>query len=377
MHSRFLSRTALLALILLPPFGCPLCCQAQAGPIDPRPEKRSGARGTAEPGLEFDRPHREFADAYPFGEIRDVFAFRNKTSRPVLIEQAIAVGGSGLAEAVPSVVPPGGTGEVRVIQPLGGDHLGKTGFRYALVTDEPGVERYRFSLSGFVQSAFEPEKPELLFGRLERGQGGALEIQVASREVPRLEIRGFEGLPPWLELAVAGQAAGDPQGVRIAAKIAGRPPLGWQRGDLQLRTNVPNQALLAVRYAATFYGDVLPSSDGISFGALELGGSYRQTLELKSRRGAPLELRAAADPEGKVKVAIAPCPGRPEDAACRELILDLALTPLAAPGPFSGRIEIAAGGETELLPIPYSGIASPPGTPIRQLAVPAPLGDHP
>ncbi len=373
MDLRFLSRALLPALFLLPSLPCP----AQPGPLDPRPEKRSGARGTAEPGLAFDQPHRAFADAYQFGEVREVFAFRNQSSRPVLIEQAIAVGGSGLAEAVPKVVPPGGSGEVRVVQPLGGDHLGKTAFRYALVTDEPGVARYRFSLSGFVQSAFEPEKPELLFGRIERGQSGSLEIEVASREVARLEIRGFESLPPWLAMTVAGQAAGDPQGVRIAAKIAGRPPLGWQHGDLQLRTNVPNQPLLSVRYAATFYGDVVPSVDGISFGALELGGSYRQTLELRSRGGAPVGLRTAADPEGKVKVAVAPCPGRPDDEACRELILDLALSPLAAPGPFTGRIEVAAGGETEALPIPYSGIASPPGTPIRQLALPAPAGGQP
>jgi len=362
---------ASLLLLLAPPLA------AQPGePNDPRPEKRSGARGTAEPMLVFDQPNVTFADSYQYGEIRHVFPFRNAGSRPVVIERGIAVSGTGRVEAVPTLVPPGGTGEATVVQPLG-DHLGQSNFRYALVTDEPGVARYRFSLSGFVESAYDPEKSELAFGTVDRAQGKSVEIEISSREVPRLEVLGFESLPPWLELKEAGRAGEDQQGVRLAARLVGKPPLGWQHGTIGVRTRVPNQPLHPIRYSAVIFDDLVPSVQPLSFGAVELGAAYQQKLELRSRRGLPLEIASAGDPEQRVAARLAPCPAAPEDRGCRQLELELRLGPLAPPGPFSGRIEIRQGPDGEILPLTYSGIAAAPGTPIRQLEVPAGAGGAP
>ncbi len=359
-------------LLLLVPFAA----AAQPGEAnDPRPEKHSGARGSAEPGLVFERPNEPFADSYQFGEVRHVFPFRNKGAKPVTIERAIALDGTGRVVALPTIVPPGGTGEAQVIQPLG-DHLGGTSFRYALVTDEPGVSRYRFSLSGFVESAYDPEKIELAFGTFIRDQGGRLEIEVSSREVPRLEVESFEGLPAWLELKVLGRAGEDEQGVRLEARATEKAPLGWQHGKIQLRTRVPNQPLYPIRYSAVVYGDMVPTVNPIAFGAAELGSSYHQKLELRSRSGRPLEVEAVKDPDQRVGLTLGPCPAAPQDAACRQLEVELKLGPLSPGGPFSGRIEIHYG-RGEMLPITYSGIAASPGTPIRRLEVPAPAGGQP
>lgn len=358
---------ASLLLLLAPPL------TAQPGEAnDPRPEKRSGARGTAEPALVFDQPNVTFADSYQYGEVRHVFPFRNQSAKAVAIERGIAVSGSGRVEAVPSVVPPGGSGEAAVIQPLG-DHLGQSNFRYALVTDEPGVARYRFSLSGFVESAYDPEKSEIAFGTVDRAQGREVEIELSSREVPRLEVLGFEGLPSWLEFKVAGRA-GDPQGVRLAARLVGKMPLGWQHGAFGVRTQVPSQPLHPVRYSAVIFDDLVPSVQPISFGAVELGATYRQKLELRSRRGLPLEIASAGDPDQRLRTQLSPCPAAPQDPSCRELEVELTLGPLAPQGPFSGQVEIRHGKDGEILPLTYHGLAAAPGTPIRQLEVPAGAG---
>lgn len=367
MHS---SRILLLAGLsfLLPPASF-----AQSGePADPRPEKRAGAHGTAESGLEIEGAHARFGEVYQMAEISHLFPFRNKTAKAIRIEQAIALAGSGRVEAVPETVPPGGTGEIRVVQPIG-SQLGNTAFRYALVTDEPGVARYRFSLSGFVESAYDPEKPEISFGELDRARGAKLEIELSSREVARLEIVEILELPSWLGLEVAGRNGEDQQGLRLAATVKGRPPLGWQNETVRLRTNVPNQPIYPLRVAATIYGDVVPSVNPISFGAVDLGGTYRESIELRSRGGQPLGLRSAADPAHWVKAAIVPCPRSPDQAGCRRLDLDLAVAPLAVQGPFSGKIEIVSG-DGEVLPLIYHGIVIAPGTPIRQLEVPAEAG---
>lgn len=371
MHS---SRTFLLACLalLLPAAGF-----AQSGDpaADPRPEKRAGARGSAEPGLELEEPHALFGEVYQYAEISHLFAFRNKSARPVLIEEAIALAGGGRVEAVPRRVPPGGTGEIRVVQPIA-DQLGRAAFRYALVTDEPGVARYRFSLSGFVESAYDPEKPEFAFGEVDRDRGARLEIEISSREVARLELAEKLELPSWLALEVAGRAGEDQQGLRLQASLKGRPPLGWLHETVRLRTNVPSQPIYPLRVAATVYGDVVPSAGTVSFGAVDLGGTYRESVELRSRSGKPLALRSAADPAKWLKATLAPCPPRPDDPACRRVELELAVAPLAAQGPFSGKIEIV-GDDGEVLPLIYHGIVIAPGTPIRQIEVPAEAGGTP
>jgi hypothetical protein len=341
-----------------------------ADPPDPRPEKRVGARGTAEPALVFDSPNATFGDVHQFAQVRHVFAFRNGGSIPVTIEQAVSLDGTARVEAMPRVVQPGGNGEVLVVQPIAGK-LGQTSFRYALVTGEPGVSRYRFSLSGFTESAFEPEKGMLAFGQVDRAKGASLELELTSREVPRLEIQGFEDLPPWLSLEVAGRQGEDQQGILLTAKLAAKPPLGWQHGTVLLRTNVGSQPLYPLQYAAVILGDLVPSEFTIPFELVEPGSTYSHKIELRSRSGAAIELHRAVDPQGWVKAKWAPCPRAPEDPACRQLEAELTISTLAPTGPFSGRLELTQGKDGEILPLLYQGIVMTPGTPVRRLEVPA------
>jgi hypothetical protein len=344
-----------------------------ADPPDPRPEKRVGARGTAQPGLVFDSPNAQFGDVHQFAEVRHLFPFKNGGSVAVTIEQAISLEGTGRVEAMPRVVKPGGTGEVLVVQPVGGK-LGQTAFRYALITDEPGVSRYRFSLSGFTESAFEPEKGTLAFGQVDRTRGAGLELELTSREVPRLEVEGFEDLPPWLSLEIAGRLGEDQQGLLLAAKLAGKPPLGWQHGTVLVKTNVERQPLYPLQYAAVILDDLVPSEFTIPFELVEPGKSYSRKIELRSRSGAAVLLHRAIDPAGWVKARWAPCPRAPEDPACVQLEVELPIAAMAPTGPFSGRLELTQGKDGEILPLLYQGIVMAPGTRIRQLEAPEGAG---
>jgi hypothetical protein len=340
-----------------------------AEPLDPRPEKRPGMPSSAEPALIFDQPNAFFDDTYQFGEVRYVFPFRNTSQKTVTIEQGLAVAGIGHVEFAPARVPAGATGEARVIQPLA-DKLGEASFRYALITDEPGVSRYRFSLSGFVESAYDPERPEAVFGEVERGAGALAEVEVSSREVLRLELIETLELPPWLRVE-AGERTGDAgQGFQLKVRLLPEAPLGLVAGTFLLRTNVPNQDRVAVRFRGAVYGDVRPSVNPVGWGAMNLGQRYRESLRLRSRSGRPVEIDSVTDTAGLVRVEVQPCPETPEDAACRRLQLEMVVAPTVATGLFGGHLRVKLKGSTDVLPIAHSGLVVAPGTPIRNLEIP-------
>lgn len=342
---------------------------APAEPLDPRPEKRPGMPSSAEAALIFDQPNAYFDDTYQFGEVRHVFPFRNTSQKTVTIEQGLAVAGIGHVEFAPSKVPPGGSGEARVVQPLA-DKLGESSFRYALVTDEPGVSRYRFSLSGFVESAYDPARPEAVFGEVERGAGALAEIEISSREVLRLDLTESLEVPAWLRVEVGARAGDAGQGFQLKVRLLPEAPLGLVAGTFLLRTNVPNQDRLLVRFRGVVYGDLRPSVNPVGWGAVHLGQSYRESLRLRSRSGRPVEIESVTDTAGQVLVEVQPCPETPEDAACRRLQLEMTVAPTVATGPFGGHLQVKLKGSADVLPIAHSGLVVAPGTPIRNLEIP-------
>jgi len=174
--------------------------QAVTRPADPRPEKRIGARGEGPGALVFDASvQATFEDVHQGGVVERRFSFRNGGSHVVRIEQGIALSQPGTVAFEPAIVPPGGQGQVTVRQPVE-DRLGHASFRFALVTDEPGVARYRLGLSGFVESAYDPEKPALEWKPADKGALPTAEAELFSREVEALRVVEVRDAPPFLRV---------------------------------------------------------------------------------------------------------------------------------------------------------------------------------
>ena len=322
------------------------------------------AQGAGSGHLEIREPHSRFDDRYQFETVGRTFELSKSGTAPVRITQAIALDGTGRISVDPMLLPPGGGARIEVQQPLG-DRLGEVAFRYALLTDEPGADRYRFSLSGFVQSAFDPERPRFEFGNLDRARGGRAEIGLASREVDRLRILSVEEAPPFLQLSWS--EPGGPEGqVDLVATLAPGAPQGLLAGSVRLRTNVPSQPLVAVQYVAQVFGDVVPSRNPVPLGAIRIGESAVAVVHFESRSGRLFSLAPAA-PEGAkspLELAFRDCAGAAPSAACREL--EVRFTPLV-PGPISGIIELRVAGDSAPLPLIYTGLAILPDTVIQQL----------
>jgi hypothetical protein len=268
---------------------------------------------------------------------------------------------------------------VRVRQPVG-DRLGRAAFRFALVTDEPGVSRYRLGLSGFVESAYDPETPLLDWGTADRSGAVTVEAELFSREVEALRVEGVVDAPPFLRVDASTRAGLHAEGVRIRATLdARRAPLGVTRGVIRLRTNVPGQPECPVAFRMRVVGDVVPGSDALNLGLIRLGEDATGEVTLTSRSGRAVEVTAIESPDVPVTTAVVPCAGDKAGPACRVLRINHRPT---QQGHFAGTISVRIAGLDGPLRVVLSGLVVSPQTRIKEIdlaherdAEPAPMSN--
>lgn len=300
--------------------------------------------------LVIDGPRARFDDAYESTTVTHRFPFRNRGAKPVVIEQALALAPGGTVEASPRVVPPGGEGAIVVRQSLA-ETLGFVTFRYALVTDEPGVSRYRVLLSGFVQSAYEPERAFLDLGGLDCGAGGAGSFELFSREVERLEVVDISGVPDGVRVRITERAGDAEEGVRIRVELAVGGMLGTRTGRFQIRTNVPQQPTFDVGFRANVFCDLVPTESPVVLGLANEGQEVTRTVELVSRTGRPVKIDRAEDPTEVVRATLVPC-GEERDS-CIGLRLQI---DSARRGGLNGTVLVFEAGAAEPIPLAYTGL---------------------
>jgi hypothetical protein len=323
-----------------------------------RPEKAPGARGVAG-GLSLSEPNGDFGDRHQFEVVEWEWSVENTGERLVLVEEAVALHGDAEVSVSPAFLEPGARGTIHVRQPLG-DALGPTTRRYALITGEPGVARYRFSLSGFVESAYDPETPTLDFGAV--GPGTArTDGTIASREVDRLVVSPSEELPPFLTIETTPDPV-DPQRANIEATLAESAPLGIQGGSVQLATNVPSQPVVAVAYRFSRYVRVVPDSNPLPLGAVHSGSSATGTFRLTA--ATEFEVTGVEADIAMESLEAARC----EEVSERCWLITFRTQPLA-PGPISGQVVVEIAGESESLPLSFFGIGVAEGIEIRTIDV--------
>lgn len=317
-------------------------------------------------------PRAVFGDRYQFESVSWRFTVRNVGAATVRITDRIALDGTGKIDVAPLVLEPQGAATITVTQPLL-DRLGEIAFRYALRSDEPGAPRYRFSLSGFAQSAFDPERPGFDFGDVDRTLGGHATLDLGSREVQRLQVVEVEEAPSYLRVSWVDAGAGEDSTARIHATLLPGAPQGLLMGTFRLRTNVATQPRVAIRFRAQVFGDVVPDQNPLPLGAIRLGETGVGVVRFHSRSGSPFEIAPdlAEGPDSPLRLAVRSCGDAQAAPGCREL--EVRFRPIF-PGPISERIELRVAGDEAPLPILVTALAIRPDTVIQPLVAPPPLG---
>lgn len=309
------------------------------------------ATAPAPRGLEAQRP--AIVETYQGVEVDATFAIENRGTRPFRVLEVTAQSPGGTVVSFPKEpVAPGGRAEVAVRQETG-QRLGLASFRYVLKADD-GLPARRLVLPTFVQSAYEPDRPELSG---DPAPGTAVELAVESRLVRALTVADMSGAPGFLTVAALPQPDGT---VRLRATVAKDAPLGLQTGALRLRTNVAEQPELVVPFRLAVFGDLVPDPPAVDLGVVRQGQTVEKRARVRSRAGRALDV-AAVD-GGGLSADTAECP---EPApSCREI--RVRATGGDTSGPLAGTVSVRMrdGGT---LAIPYTGVTLKADTVVRDL----------
>jgi hypothetical protein len=340
--------SGLLAGLLMSPG---LVLQAPAPSASPSP-------APAPPGLELPEATATFGEVYAGAVVTHRFPFRNRGPKAVRITELRPLSARTRAAAHPQVVPPGGEGYVEVEQPTDG-RLGLAGFRVALRADDGGPER-KLALTGFVQSAYEPEQPALDLATVAPGGSGSLEL--FSREVDRLEVKEILDAPAFVAVDSSGRAGAAQEGVVLRLALRPDAPLGFHSGVLRVRTNVARQPEVAVAWRVGAYEDVVPSESPVDLGLVRAGQRFEKVIRLERRSGGPLEVERVDTGSPAVSTEVLPCP-TPSDS-CRALKLRGVGPALGAP--LGGILNLVVKGSRPLS-LPYAGILVGADTTVKDL----------
>lgn len=344
-------------------FALALACPAVAPAQQRAPEKGPGVVTDTPGALVIEAPRVDFPDAFQHATLRHTFRFTNRGTREVVIEEGFGLKPGATVTFRPARVPPGAQGTIEVAQDVK-DALGDTSFRFALVTDEPGVARYRMSLSGFVMSAFAPGLVLADFGRVRRGAPLEKTIEITSREVDRLQVLRVEDVPAFLEVDAHERSGLAGEGLLVRVRLKEQPPLGLSTGRVVLSTNAPVQPRLELHYAAQVFGDVEPETHPLSFQLVRIGEPRTIDVRLRSRSGRPFEVKEVVDTLGVVDVESEPCDGGTGPSPC---VLLHATAHVLGPLTLQGSLLVKIEGDAEVVPLAYGGLVVAPQARVQDL----------
>ena len=300
--------------------------------------------------------HASFDVITASSTVEQVYTVSNRGSEPVQLLQWKAISELGQVVDLPKSLLPGASAQFKVILPLPGK-LGESTFRYALFTDEKDVERYRFTLSGFVFSALAPENATIDLGHIQAESKERHELTLTAREEKPLRLIQIVDTPDWIDASI--------DGATVSAGIQPGVSMGIKVGKIRISTNLASQPFVEIATKAFIEGNLKPSTYAVGFKPTEIGQTVHASIEVRytgARKIGDLTLDAPA--EWKAARSDCKLPAT-ADVKCARFDLE---RKIEASGRISGFLQFRMPGEPELS-IPFGLMGLNPGQPIRELLV--------
>ena len=243
---------------------------------------------TAE-SLHIEPKHASFDAATASSTVRQTYTVTNTGAKTVRIRDWKAIAGHGHLKNLPETLAPGekATFELELALPSG---LGQVLHRFALFTDEADVERYRFTLGGFVYSLLSPAPAIADLGtqRFESTQTHSLEFE--AREEQPLVLGRIISAPDWLDVSIENRT--------LHSRLRKGTTLGIHVGAIRVATNLPGQPFVDVGAKAIVSGDLRPSVYGLGMRPVHVNERAEASIELTYSGKADVSKLAIQAPDG-------------------------------------------------------------------------------
>lgn len=300
--------------------------------------------------------HARFEATTASSTVEQVYTVSNRGSEPIRLVDWKAISEHGQVVDLPKTLLPGTSARFKVILSLPGK-LGESSFRYALFTDEKDVERYRFTLSGFVFSVLAPENATIDLGHIKAETKQRHELTLTAREENPLRLIQILDTPDWIDASV--------DGATVSVGIRPNVSTGIKAGKIRISTNLASQPVVEVTTKAAIEGNLRPSTYAVGFKPAEVGQTIHTSLEVRYTGPRKIsELKLDAPAEWKAIRSACKSPATAE-VKCARFDLE---RKIEESGRISGLLNFSMPGEPELS-VPFGLMGLNPGQPIRELVV--------
>ena len=300
--------------------------------------------------------HASFEPAVSSTPIRHGYTISNRGSTPVEIREWKAISGVGEVIGLPKLLEAGESQSFEVHLNLP-PKVGSAGFRYALFSDEPDVERYRFTLSGFAYSLITPEQPAVDFGTRAVATGQSRQVTFSARESTPLKLANVKSAPDWLQVEIKDQTA--------TLTIRQQTQAGFRMGTVQIDTNLPQQPMVEINVRAVLAGVLSSDIYAMGFKPAEVGQTVNADVELHYSGSSDIG-KLEIDLPDHWKARRSACDAKSGDArSCLRVHVSLKVS---EKGTSTGNLVFRMPREGELA-IPYGLMVLGEGQPVRELVV--------
>jgi hypothetical protein len=308
--------------------------------------------------LRIEPKHARFDVATASSTVRQTYTVTNQGSKRIVLREWKTIGGLGDVKRLPASLEPGASATFDVELVLPGT-LGESLHRFALFTDEADVERYRFTLGGFVHSLVSPAPALLDLGKPAPDSTAEHTLTLEAREATPLRLERVAASPDWLDTRV--------DATTVHARLRKGVGLGVHGGSIRVATNLAAQPYVDIAVKAIVEGRLRPSVYALGMRPVAVGSTAEAVIDLHYTGKAALSTLKSEVPEGW-KATQTACPREATPAETGQCLRVTLSKRMAAPGRESHMLKFRLDGEPDLT-VPFGTIVLAEGRPMREMVV--------
>lgn len=315
------------------------------------------APGAGAESLRIEPKHARFDVATASSTVRQTYTIVNTGTKPVVIREWKAISDHGEVKGLPASLAPGQNATFEVELPLPGS-LGHVLHRFAIFTDEDNVERYRFTLGGFVHSLVSPAPAVFDLGSPRFDSTQSQSIELDARESTPFALEGIVSAPDWLDVRIDGH--------KLHARLKPDGKLGIHVGNVRVKTNIAAQPFVDVATRAVVTGTLIPSTYALGLRPVHVGEKAQAEINVTYTGNGRLADLVVHAPAGWLTARSA-CPEQApgKASACTRVTLSM---PVKESGMGSDLIRFEMPGEP-VLEVPLGTIALGAEQTVRELVL--------